>query len=825
MRLIAIVVSLASLFVLITSGAAGQSVLVEVVAAESSSPLPGVFISLIDGEDRVVRSALTDDAGRAVFPLGAAGLFRVRAELIGRRTAVSEPFGRVRADSTTAVRLALSAHAVALDEIRVQTTQRCRLRPDEASEIARVWDEARKALSVQAWTERERFYRLDLSMYERDLDGQGRTVEREARRATSGVTRVPFESLPAEDLVRAGFVRPLDDGGHQYYAPDARLLLSDLFLDTHCFRLTRSRDQPGAIGLAFEPARSGPTADIRGVLWVDEATAALRFIEYWYTWAPAPEAEGLAGGRVDFGVLPDGAWIIEKWWIRAPILARHPGLVRRDDPGIRVAAIRETGGEVVAVSTRDRRRITQARRGSVRGVVWDSTTSSPLPGATVHLSGTGYRGTTDDDGRFLLEDVPAGVFTGSFAHPRLDSLGVVPAGTEARVLPGQTTEIRLAVPSLATVLLAACAAAEPEVNRSALSGVVRDGATGEPIPGASVRVEWQEVERLQPLVLARDRWFEVGADAAGRYTACGVPTGEAVSVRAALLTARGAAVVVELSEVGHRTVDLEIELPRARTPAGVASGADTEFGVQGVQGLLVERESRSAIRFAEVTVRRVSEEAVATGLTDERGFFRLRTPVPGRFLLSARALGYRPVSGEPVDVSRGNLSVLEVSMAPEALALDPIVVVGQPRAFQLELEGFYRRQAEGFGAFLPPEVFERRQPRRVSDLLFGLPGTYVAEPSTGAGGRAVYFRSGIRPSTSGGLNVCWPMVYVDRHLVSTGGLPAAGGEPTATDDLVNAPDVWAMEVYRSPAEVPPEFNGPNAGCGVIVLWTRRGGGD
>jgi hypothetical protein len=69
------------------------------------------------------------------------------------------------------------------------------------------------------------------------------------------------------------------------------------------------------------------------------------------------------------------------------------------------------------------------------------------------------------------------------------------------------------------------------------------------------------------------------------------------------------------------------------------------------------------------------------------------------------------------------------------------------------------------------------------------------------------------------------MVYVDRHLVSTGGLAGAGAEPTAVDDVVFAGDVLAIEIFRTPAEIPSEFNGPNAGCGVIVLWTRRGSGD
>jgi hypothetical protein len=31
----------------------------------------------------------------------------------------------------------------------------------------------------------------------------------------------------------------------------------------------------------------------------------------------------------------------------------------------------------------------------------------------------------------------------------------------------------------------------------------------------------------------------------------------------------------------------------------------------------------------------------------------------------------------------------------------------------------------------------------------------------------------------------------------------------------------AIEVYRSGAEVPIEFGGNGAHCGIIVLWTRR----
>lgn len=71
------------------------------------------------------------------------------------------------------------------------------------------------------------------------------------------VTPIPWASLPSEEFLSGGFVRPLDDGGHVYYAPNAAVLLSDTFLDTDCFRLTRSANSARVIGLAFAVKTSG----------------------------------------------------------------------------------------------------------------------------------------------------------------------------------------------------------------------------------------------------------------------------------------------------------------------------------------------------------------------------------------------------------------------------------------------------------------------------------------------------------------------------------------------------------------------------------------
>ena len=38
-------------------------------------------------------------------------------------------------------------------------------------------------------------------------------------------------------------------------------------------------------------------------------------------------------------------------------------------------------------------------------------------------------------------------------------------------------------------------------------------------------------------------------------------------------------------------------------------------------------------------------------------------------------------------------------------------------------------------------------------------------------------------------------------------------------DHLPAQDIFALEVYRSPIQVPPRYGGQGATCGAIVVWT------
>jgi hypothetical protein len=33
-------------------------------------------------------------------------------------------------------------------------------------------------------------------------------------------------------------------------------------------------------------------------------------------------------------------------------------------------------------------------------------------------------------------------------------------------------------------------------------------------------------------------------------------------------------------------------------------------------------------------------------------------------------------------------------------------------------------------------------------------------------------------------------------------------------------DIYGLELYRGPSELPGEFSGSDGGCGVLVVWTK-----
>lgn len=330
-----------ALSVALAGPARAQTVAGELVDA-AGAPVSAARIVLLTADGTTAASALSDRDGRFVLRGPAAGEYRLRAERIGYAATESEPF-RLEEGLRTTQRMAAGDARVRLDAITVSTRSRCAPRPGSSAGTAAVWEEVRKALDGVRSTRAGREGRFTLELYERDVDPQSGAVTGEERRTVEGVAEQPFVTVDPARLAEAGFIE-LDDEGYRYAAPDAEVVLSERFLEDHCFALrTAGAPSPGLIGLAFQPVRGRRVPDVEGVLWVDRATAELRRMEFAYTRPPVRGPRGVPGGTIEFQRLPDGRWLTSAWQLRMPVVGIRDAYTIGEQSR-HLHAIREVGG-------------------------------------------------------------------------------------------------------------------------------------------------------------------------------------------------------------------------------------------------------------------------------------------------------------------------------------------------------------------------------------------------------------------------------------------------------------------------------------------------
>ncbi|MEK6778195.1 MAG: hypothetical protein AABY80_00880, partial [Candidatus Deferrimicrobiota bacterium] len=275
---------------------------------------------------------MTDSVGRFVVRLPRAGRVRLQAERIGLETATTGwldiPSSELRRQD-----IVMRSVAIALEGLVVLApVQNCQVNRLDGARIQRWWDEARKALDVTSVVQSRKLARFRIYQFEREWTASLRSLVREDGRRTTAYSSQPFTSLGPEALERDGYIQG-EPGRRLYYAPDAEVLLSSSFLDTHCFSLAMDPDRPHWIGLRFQPTRTRKVVDIMGTFWVDTTTSELKALEYLYANLPADIPGEQAGGRVEFRYLPSGAWIVPQWWVRAPrvgVRTERVGAVSRD---------------------------------------------------------------------------------------------------------------------------------------------------------------------------------------------------------------------------------------------------------------------------------------------------------------------------------------------------------------------------------------------------------------------------------------------------------------------------------------------------------------
>ena len=520
---------------------AAQTIRGRLVDVADSAPITGAMMSLLDGTDSVVARILTRD-GTGYFELTApgAGEYRVRAERIGYATTFSELIRAAEGD-VLEVRIAAPLEAVSLEGIRAEVDRRCEVRPADGLHVAQVWDEARKALAAARWTQERGHYRYEMLGIRRQFDEDARRIQIEDRALSHRLVRNPYVARAADSLVHEGFAA-LSEEASLFWAPDADVLLSDAFLDTHCFRLRSGGDE--LVGLDFEPVGDSGIPDIQGTLWLDAVSSRLQRVDFEYVNLPVPDRlmEAEPGGSVEFRSLPNGTWFTTSWYIRTFRAGRTESITGRLIPTLEGVAT--TRGEVLRVHDDDRVVYESSRGRRIVGAVVDSA-GVGLPGARVFVEGSGAETETDSHGRFEMDHLATGVYDVHYTHPYLDGLWHVPEPVEVAVGPDRASvaEVELEAPSLREVLREVCgrdrAPTSPLMTASGgflwrtgiLTGTVRN-PEGVAVPSASVSLlsDGYEIGRLMSVRdlnahawdEERQRW-SAKTSSSGFFRACWLP--------------------------------------------------------------------------------------------------------------------------------------------------------------------------------------------------------------------------------------------------------------------------------------------------------------
>ena len=156
---------------------------------------------------------------------------------------------------------------------------------------------------------------------------------------------------------------------------------------------------------------------------------------------------------------------------------------------------------------------------------------------------------------------------------------------------------------------------------------------------------------------------------------------------------------------------------------------------------------------------------------------------------------------------------LSVTLHPEPIEVGGVVVEGdrRRRLFERRMRPFYERRERGFGDFFTRSEIEERNPREFTDVLRGVPGVVLIRDNFSVQVRFSRSMKGL----GGGTGCSSPQIYLD------GAVLGAAGAYVNLDYLVRPEQLEAIEVYKGPAEVPPEFGMTGSACGVIVIWTRQ----
>ena len=455
------------------------------------------------------------------------------------------------------------------------------------------------------------------------------------------------------------------------------------------------------------------------------------------------------------------------------------------------------GVAIVAASRNADAQQAPASAGEITGVVFDSLDDEPLGGASVFLVGTSLSATTNADGRFVFDSVPAGSYRVAFESTDLDAIGVTPNPQSVAVRAGVVDTVALFVPSVSRLLDAMCPASKAAGGQSILIGSVHDADTGVPVASATLTLSWSDLAVEKKGVVQTNHVVPVTSTADGSYAVCGIPGDAVVTMRA--VAGRRASGMLSVTIPAQRVV---------RQDVSVALGADSVASdgtarTASLDGVVTDTAGHP-LAGAQLELAGVPGAARA----DEQGRFRLAPLPAGSWDVQIQRIGFLP-SRVIVVLHPNRTTTRSFALRVATTVLDTVHVQARRHdAYALQQKA---RQYPG-ATFFNSAAIDSLHPTQVTDILRRAPGLQLVYPDSGGPPLVQMTRSRFTDLMHAGI--CPIEYYVDGVPFQMDNSPDAYFKPG---------EIAAVEVYDGAANVPPEYQSASAACGVVVIWTKRGG--
>ncbi len=311
---------------------AAQQVRGRVITEADSAPVSHVLLLLLDESGQERARSTTSASGGFDLQAPTAGRFRVRVQRIGQH-GWEAPLVDLAVGAIVTLTLRVPDTPFELPPLEVVSRRpRCGVALGDGSLGAAMLEAAQTALGLAEAEASSGRRTYAAESYRRTMPDLGPALD--SALTSMQLTGWPVESADPDSLRIRGFVQghwpppnALNVGpvaGPTYFAPDARVMFSDWFLETHCIGVdtisTGERRSEKAVIARFEPVRgTRDVAALKGQLVFDRKTFGLRLLSFEFVARPRWAPRGSAGGELRFARLPDGAWVPASWQLRVPL--------------------------------------------------------------------------------------------------------------------------------------------------------------------------------------------------------------------------------------------------------------------------------------------------------------------------------------------------------------------------------------------------------------------------------------------------------------------------------------------------------------------------